>query len=331
MKQVPIVSCLFFAGFMAGCTGVQSALDPRGPAAADLLHIILFFVFVCTSVFLLVMGALVWSLLRKPSRKDSEGAQERQISVVVTVAILSTAVIIVLLTVVSFTSDRFPEYKEASSAAILVRGEQWWWRFDYDGDDRSPGFQTANELHIPVGQDVRLRLQATDVIHSFWVPSLAGKQDLVPGRDNTITLHAERPGIYRGQCAEFCGLQHAHMALEVVAQEPAAYRQWLESQRPSAVVSQDAAVIAGRDVFMRKPCAACHTIRGTEAKGTSGPDLTHVASRRLLAAGVLQNSAGSLAAWIADPQTIKPGNNMPLVPMTSEELRQVTAFLETLR
>lgn len=331
MKQVAIVSCLLLAGFTAGCTGVQSALDPRGPAAADLLHIFLFFVFVCTSVFLLVMGALVWSLLRKPSGKDSEGAQERQISVVVTVAIVSTAAIIVLLTVVSFTSDRFPEYKEASSAAILVRGEQWWWRFDYDGDDRSTGFQTANELHIPVGQDVRLRLQATDVIHSFWVPSLAGKQDLVPGRDNTITLHAERPGIYRGQCAEFCGLQHAHMALEVVAQEPEAYRQWLESQRRSAVVSQDAAVIAGRDVFMRKPCAACHTIRGTEAKGTSGPDLTHVASRRLLAAGVLQNSAGSLAAWIADPQTIKPGNNMPLVPMTSEELRQVTAFLETLR
>lgn len=331
MKQVSIVSCLFLAVFTAGCTGVQSALDPRGPAAADLLRIILFFVFVCTSVFLLVMGALVWSLLRKPSREESKGAQERQISVVVTAAIVSTAAIIVLLTVVSFTSDRFPEYKEASSAAILARGEQWWWRFDYDGDDRSPGFQTANELHIPVGQDVRLRLQATDVIHSFWVPSLAGKQDLVPGRDNTITLHAERPGIYRGQCAEFCGLQHAHMALEVVAQEPEAYRQWLESQRRSAVVSEDAAVIAGRDVFMRKPCAACHTIRGTEAKGTSGPDLTHVASRRLLAAGVLQNSAGSLAAWIADPQTIKPGNNMPLVPMTSEELRQVTAFLETLR
>jgi cytochrome c oxidase subunit 2 len=331
MKQIAIVSCFFLAGLLSGCTGVQSALDPRGPAATDLLHIILVFVFVCTSVFFLVMGALVWSLLRKPSREHSEGAQERQISVVVTVAILSTAAIIVLLTVVSFTSDRFPEYKEASSAAILVRGEQWWWRFDYDGDDSSPGFQTANEVHIPVGQDVRLRLQATDVIHSFWVPSLAGKQDLVPGRDNTITLHAERPGIYRGQCAEFCGLQHAHMALEVVAQEPEAYRQWLESQRRSAVVSQDAAIVAGRDVFMRKPCAACHTIRGTEAKGTSGPDLTHVASRRMLAAGVLQNSPGSLAAWIADPQTIKPGNNMPLVPMTSEELRQVTAFLETLR
>jgi len=331
MKQVAIVSCLFLAGLLAGCTGVQSALDPRGPAAADLFHIILFFVSVCVSVFLLVMGALVWSLLRKPSREDSEGAQERQISVVVTVAILSTAAIIVMLTVVSFSSERLPEYREASSAAILVRGEQWWWRFDYDGDDSSAGFQTANELHIPVGQDVRLRLQATDVIHSFWVPSLAGKQDLVPGRDNTITLHAERPGVYRGQCAEFCGLQHAHMALEVVAQEPEAYRQWLESQRRSAVVSEDAAVLAGRDVFMRKPCAACHTIRGTEAKGTSGPDLTHVASRRLLAAGVLQNSTGSLAAWIADPQTVKPGNNMPLVPMTSEELLQVTAFLETLR
>jgi cytochrome c oxidase subunit 2 len=185
-------------------------------------------------------------------------------------------------------------------------------------------------MHIPVGRNVRVLLESPDVIHSFWVPSLAGKMDLVPGRENTLVFRADRPGVYRGQCAEFCGLQHSHMAFMVMADDEASYRRWANKQKAEAAMPQDADALAGKAVFLRKQCAACHTVRGTPAAGTTGPDLTHVGSRRTIGAGLLETTRGSLAAWIADPQTLKPGNNMPLVPLTGEELRQVSAYMEGL-
>ena len=190
---------------------------------------------------------------------------------------------------------------------------------------------TANELHIPVGRRVRILLDAPDVIHSFWVPSLAGKKDLIPGRDNEITIEAETPGTYRGQCAEYCGLQHAHMAFLVVADPPEAFAAWQAAQRKLAAEPVGEEAAEGLRLFLQKPCAACHTIRGTPASGTLGPDLTHVASRQFIAAGELPTTRGSLAAWIADPQTIKPGNNMPMVPLSGDELLDVSAYLASLR
>jgi cytochrome c oxidase subunit 2 len=169
------------------------------------------------------------------------------------------------------------------------------------------------------------------VIHSFWVPNLAGKQDLIPGRANSLTFVAARPGVYRGQCAEFCGLQHAHMALLVVAQDAASFAAWRAAQLREAAAPRDAEAEQGRAFFISKQCAACHTVRGTSAAGTLGPDLTHVGGRAAIAAGVLPTTRGSLAAWIADPQTIKPGNNMPMVPMTPEQLRAVSAWLAELQ
>lgn len=192
-------------------------------------------------------------------------------------------------------------------------------------------FETANEIHIPVGRNVRLQLEGVDVIHSFWVPSLAGKQDLIPGRPNELTIRAERPGVYRGQCAEFCGLQHAHMAFFVIAEAQAEFDQWARLQRASASASSDAELTAGQKVFLTKPCAACHAIRGTSASGTNGPDLTHVGGRKYIAAGLFETTRGSLAAWIADPQTLKPGNNMPMVSLNPEELRSVSAYLANLK
>jgi cytochrome c oxidase subunit 2 len=250
---------------------------------------------------------------------------------IVTACVGVTTVIITAFTIASFFTTRALSVAGPDDLTIRVRGLQWWWSVEYVGPDPSRRFETANEIHIPVGRNVRLLLEGDDVIHSFWVPSLAGKQDLIPGRLNEITIRAERAGTYRGQCAEFCGLQHAHMAFLVVAEDAAAFNRWADGQRaPAAEISDDAAA-AGRDVFMAKPCAGCHRIRGTKAAGTPGPDLTHVGGRKTIAAGLFETTRGSLAAWIADPQTLKPGNNMPLVPLTSDELRAVSAYLASLK
>ncbi|MBX5241117.1 cytochrome c oxidase subunit II [Rhizobium sp. NLR22b] len=318
--------------FLSGCAaGTQSALNADGPAASELRSLILLFVAVCGVVFVLVMSVMAWALVRRKNQAPGEPQSERSMGRVVNGAIVMTFLVISFLTITSFYATNGVDRGRDDQPTIAVRGQQWWWQFTYLDADPAKTFQTANELHIPVGTDVRLRLDATDVIHSFWVPNLTGKQDLVPGRDNRLTLHATKAGIYRGQCAEFCGLQHSHMALLVIAEEPEDYARWLESQRETAAAPTDGDAAAGELVFMSKPCAACHTIRGTEASGTSGPDLTHVGSRSMIAAGRLENTRGSVAAWIADPQTLKPGNNMPLVPLTGEELRQLSAYMSGLR
>ncbi|MGG7577110.1 cytochrome c oxidase subunit II [Rhizobium sp. Nf11,1] len=327
MKTAP--ACTLF---LSGCAaGTQSALNADGPAASELRSLILLFVAVCGVVFVLVMSGVVWALVRRKNQIPGEPQAERSMARVVAGAIVMTVLVVSFLTITSFYATNGVDRGRDNSPTIAVRGQQWWWQFTYLHADPARTFQTANELHIPVGTDVRLRLDSTDVIHSFWVPNLTGKQDLVPGRDNRLTLHASKAGIYRGQCAEFCGLQHSHMALLVIAEEPEDYARWLELQRKTAAAPADGDAATGKLVFMSKPCAACHTIRGTEASGTSGPDLTHVGSRSMIAAGLLENTRGSVAAWIADPQTLKPGNNMPLVPLTGEELRQVSAYMSGLR
>jgi cytochrome c oxidase subunit 2 len=178
---------------------------------------------------------------------------------------------------------------------------------------------------------VKVVLTSPDVIHSFWVPELNKKVDAIPGHPNSVFLEAKKPGAFRGQCAEFCGLQHAHMALLVIADEPPAFEAWRKAQMEAARPPETAEQEAGRSFFTSQACGACHTVRGTSAAGTLGPDRTHVASRRTIASGLLETTRGSLAAWIADPQTIKPGNNMPMVTMTPEQLRAVSAWLAGLR
>jgi cytochrome c oxidase subunit II len=221
---------------------------------------------------------------------------------------------------------------EDARLTIALTGHRWWWSVQYlQPEGGAVSTVTANEIHIPVGQRVRIELLARDVIHSLWVPRLNGKVDLVPGRTNTIWLHADRPGVYRGQCAEFCGLQHARMALYVVAHEPGEFERWLARERePAAVPAAGSAVEAGFRVFQAS-CASCHTVRGTTARGVIGPDLTHVASRRSLAAGTLPNTIGHLSAWVAAPQRIKPGSGMPNPQLSAVALQQVGQYLATLR
>lgn len=316
---------------MSGCSGNQSALDPQGAPAIHLEHLIIGVVAVCTLVWILVMVMLAMALL-KGRRAGSESAgSEKRLTTIVTAAVAVTVVIIAGLTIASFFTTRSIGVPNDTALTITVKGQQWWWQVFYSGSGTTPGFQTANEIHIPIGEDVQLRLESADVIHSFWVPSLAGKQDLVPGRSNTLLLRAEKPGVYRGQCSEFCGLQHSHMAIMVIAEARADYERWAASQRGNAVMPAEPDAASGREAFLRKPCAACHTIRGTAANGTTGPDLTHIGGRQTIAAGLLETTRGSLAAWIADPQTLKPGNNMPMVTLTSAELQNISAYMESLK
>ena len=225
----------------------------------------------------------------------------------------------------------------ANALAIEVTGYQWWWNVRYESSDSSQVFDTANEIHVPVGRPIRIDLRAADVIHSFWAPTLTGKQDLIPGQDNVLWFTARRVGQYRGQCAEFCGWQHAHMAFLVIAESEADFQAWRASQIKSAnsALDPDASLAGkssqGEHIFMTRGCALCHAIRGTDACGRTGPDLTHLASRRTLAAGTLPNTKQDLLDWIADPQSIKPGNKMPKVPMDRSELDALSEYLRTLQ
>lgn len=218
------------------------------------------------------------------------------------------------------------------AATVQVIGHRWWWEVKYLDGDPAKTFVTANEIHVPVGKPVRLVLTSDDVIHSFWIPQLAGKTDVIPGQRNIAWIQADKPGIYRGQCTEYCGLQHANMAAFVIAETPAQFAAWEETQRDSAKTPSDPAAAAGMAVFQKEACAACHAIRGTDALGRVGPDLTHLASRTTIAAGALENTRGNLAGWIGNSQAIKPGNDMPVMnSLAPNDLQALIAYLETLK
>lgn len=215
---------------------------------------------------------------------------------------------------------------------IRVTGQQWWFEAEYLGETPDLNVRVPTELHIPVGRPVIIELVSRDVIHSFWVPKLQGKVDLVPGHTNRIRIQADAPGVYEGECAEFCGPQHAHMRIEIVAQPPDFYQAWLESQRNSAAVDADGDLAAhGREVFMSSACSLCHTIRGTDAHGLIGPDLTHVGSRRHIAGGSFPNDTAHLTAWVVDAQSLKPEAKMPSMRMLpGPDLRALVAYLQSL-
>jgi cytochrome c oxidase subunit 2 len=211
---------------------------------------------------------------------------------------------------------------------IEVIGHQWWWQLRYGSSDHSRVFDTANEIHIPVGEPVQFRVHTGDVIHSFWVPPLGDKLDLIPNQTNTTWLQASQPGTYRGQCAEFCGRQHAHMGLLVIADPPEQFQRWWDDQLKPA--SADPQTATGETLFTVR-CGACHTVRGTRAGGRLGPDLTHLMSRQTIAAATLPNKLAYLSGWIADPQRIKPGNLMPRLDISGPELEQIRGFLALLK
>jgi cytochrome c oxidase subunit II len=279
---------------------------------------------------LITIGVLLVAATRRPRSTEGLGSERRQTwTILIAGGLVPLGIIFGLLAYSIDTGSRVRHFAQPNAVTIDVIGRQFWWEVRYPDHD----IVTANELHIPVGQPVRLRLTAGDVIHSFWVPQLHGKHDMLPGKLDELWLRADAPGVYRGQCAEFCGVQHALMLFEVVADPPEDFNAWLALHREPAATPTDALAERGLEVFLAAECGHCHTLRGLTpelAMGVMGPDLTHLASRRTLGAGILPNNRGNLGGWILAPQAIKPGNNMPASQLPADDLHALLHFLETL-
>ncbi len=345
---------------MFGCApelhSSESALNPAGPQAERLSSLIWLFTWVCVVVYVLVMAALVGAFVHRrhgAAAADDNGPiepephYERRVWSVVAVAIGVTVVTLFGLLFADFATGRSIERfgRHASpdeTLRIEIVGHQWWWEVRYVDwpqrfGERGPSniVSGANEIHVPVDPQhpvpVECQLDSHDVIHSFWVPNLQGKKDLVPGHPTSIWLRADRVGTYWGECAEYCGYQHAQMRFVVVAEPVEQFNAWLDLQRHSAPEPSNLVQVLGRDVFLRSSCAMCHTIQGTDAAGRVGPDLTHVAGRKVLAAGAVPNVPGHLAGWIVDPQRVKPGTRMPQTALGPLHLRALLEYLETLK
>ena len=320
---------------MSGLGINQSVLSPAG-VQASLIHTLwLLMLTVCVAVFATVLVALLVGVIRgarNRSKEESALPSESTLTRGVGVAVALTIVTLVALLVASVWTGRTVGSLQASSAiTIAITGHQWWWEVEYEDAVPSRRVVTANELHIPTNRPVVLKVTSRDVIHSFWVPNLQGKRDLIPGYTTAIWLQADRSGVFRGQCAEFCGMQHAHMALDVVAESDQDFEAWLDAMRQPGRDPAESTPRRGRDIFMQTRCAGCHAVRGTDAAAQIAPDLTHIATRSTLGAGTLPNTPENLAAWIRDPQRVKPGNQMPPNPLTDEDLQALVAYLETLR
>ncbi|UCI29782.1 cytochrome c oxidase subunit II [Mesorhizobium sp. B4-1-4] len=324
------------AVLLSGCSQWQSALHPQGGGARAILGLIWLFTAVSVVVWVLVVMALTMAVLhRRRGRQTGEPLatdrrREQNFFRVVATAVAVTIAVLIGLTFASFLTGKSNAALNGEALTIHLTGHQWWWEARYHLDGQSD-IVTANEIHLPVDLPIRVELDSADVIHSFWVPSLAGKRDLIPGRPGAITLLVEKAGTYRGQCAEFCGYQHTHMAMTVVAEGRSAFDAWVARQRLDAVPPKEEEARRGQAAFLGTGCALCHRIRGTPAVGVVGPDLTHLASRGSLAADTLPLTRGALAAWIADPQSIKPGAKMPSIDLSANDLNAVVAYLEGLQ
>jgi cytochrome c oxidase subunit II len=309
---------------LAGCGSSQSTLSPHSDAAhsIDTLWWVMFvgaaIVFGVVTTLVLI-AALKRRGAEEPSRDDPPLARRLVLwgGAIVPLAVLVGLFVLILHTVPSTSAAQASKGK----LTIKVVGRQWFWDVLYPEQH----FVTANEIHIPVGVPVRIEARTADVIHSFWVPALNRKIDMIPGKKNDILLQADRAGTYRGQCAEFCGLEHAEMAFVVVADPPPRFREWVTNQQ------KPAATQSGADVFAEVGCGNCHRIRGTDARGTVGPDLTHVGSRTYIAAGAIANDDENMREWIRDPQHVKPGVKMPGLPLTNDQVRRLAAYLRSLR
>lgn len=316
----------------------HDALAPAGPQAAHIAELWWIILAACTAVTVLILLALSWALWRAPrASADTPAAtpapeSERRTARGVGAALAISIALLVGLLVASIATDRALARLPLEGAIhVHVTGHQWWWDVTYDDPDPTRAFRTANEIHIPAGRPVVLTLDAVDVIHSFWVPSLAGKKDLIPGRTATLELRADVPGNYRGMCAEFCGWQHANMNFDVIAMPAGEFDAWAEAQRKPAAEPADEKAKRGRSLFMSGSCMMCHAIRGTTAAARTAPDLTHVAGRSRLAGGAVPNLPRDLAGWIVEPQKAKPGANMPAHPLPAADIEALVAYLGTLR
>jgi cytochrome c oxidase subunit II len=314
---------------LTACQGPQTMMTPAGTEAEDVMMLwwILFGIgiFVILAVTFYLLRASYRGLINKKTVSDKNLTRGFNLALGITCFLLLIIMIATLKYSQPFKSQQI------KTVAIEVIGKLWWWEVHYLDENGNRLFTTANEIHLPVNRPIRLRLLSDNVIHSFWVPALGGKVDLVPGRENHIWLEAKTPGIYRGQCAEFCGKQHALMAFNVIAQKEEEFLRWKMNQQKDAPAPIEPLARRGREVFQEAKCMRCHTIKGLTEVTHLGPDLTHLASRIGLAAATLPNTKGHLAGWIGDPQGIKPGNLMPATPLMGKDFQALLHYLQELK
>lgn len=318
---------------LPGCAASPSTLAPQGPDARSVAGLAWLMFAIAAVVFIAVTILLLIATLRRRSGQTavllSPPNERRTLTLVVLFGAVLPAVVLIVVMGLSVSLDNAEASAQSSSAlTVEVVGHQWWWEVRYP----QQGVVTANEIHIPVGQQVNIKLTSADVIHSFWIPQLHGKVDMIPGQTNTMTLQADQAGDYRGECAEYCGTQHAKMDFLVVAQDAKDFNAWLAQQSEPAPSPADGTMQkAGQQTFLGSSCNYCHTISGTNASGRIGPDLTHLASRKTIGAGALLNTPGNLAGWITNSQAIKPGNLMPPMDLDAVQVQQLLAYLATLK
>ncbi|MDQ1396737.1 MAG: cytochrome c oxidase subunit [Acidimicrobiaceae bacterium] len=304
-----------------------SIVDPHGPEARRIADIWWLMFVLAAGVYVIVAGFIIFAVVR--GRRSESGKPSRVSDntfiwwggIIVPVAILA---VLAVETVSAVSAVRKPE---SSPLRVEVVGKRWWWDVRYPDD----GVVTANEIHVPTGRQIEIGLDSDNVIHSFWVPQLAGKLDLIPGQHNILRLTADTPGTYRGQCAEYCGLEHGRMVFLVIADPPDVFARWVTRNQRTPSPPEDEAAARGQLVFTREACAGCHTVKGTQATGTYGPDLTTFGSRTSIGSVTVPNTPGNLAGWIADSQSIKPGNLMPPIALSSNDLNDIVAYLESLK
>ncbi len=312
-----------------------SIFSPASTPAHQIYQLAIFVALICGGIFVVVGGLLAYSVIRFRHRDGDEGREPPQIYGSTQIELAWTVIPVLIVVVLFLTTARVIHSIEdapapAGALHVTVVAHQWWWEYRYP----EYGVVTANELHVPVSDPpgstpTYLKLLSADVVHSFWVPKLAGKTHIIPNHVNHTWIDPQRPGLYLGQCGLYCGTQHAHMLIRVVVQSRADFERWIHHQQASAV--EDPGVAAGRHVFESTACINCHTVRGTVADGRFGPDLTHLMSRKTLASGMLQNTPENLRRWIADPDSIKPGVKMPAMKLDDEQLSELVAYLETLK
>ena len=314
---------------------IGNIFDPQATPAVSAYRLSLLMLAICAAIFVVVGGLLTFAIVRYRRRKFDDGREPAQVygSNRIEIAWTVIPVLIVLVlsmatarSVVEVQSKRMP----ADALKVTVIGHQWWWEFRYP----ELGIVTANELHVPLSAAAKpaltsLRLESADVAHSFWVPQLAGKTDVIPGITNTMWIDPRQEGIFLGNCAEYCGMQHANMLLRVIVESPADFEKWATAQKMDA--ASEPRIAPARATFLSLSCVNCHTVSGTTAKGTFGPDLSHLMSRATLGSGVVPNTPENLRAWVKDPQVIKRGNLMPNMQLNARELDEVVSYLASLK
>ena len=319
---------------LTACQGQRSFLNPSGEGAMHIANLWWIMLIIGAVVYGQVLLFLGLALLRG-RRKGADDqtpittppSRNSRLFIIINGIAIPVIILVIVFGLNLNTLVALSPADAEPAMTIEVIGHRWWWEVRYPHQN----IVTANQIHIPTGTRVEVRLASEDVIHSFWVPELNGKADLIPGQSNRMTLYTDRAGVYEGVCAELCGVQHAYMLFNVVAQPPDEFEQWVAQQQQSAPVPQDEITLRGQQIFLGSACVYCHTVSGTSASGVIGPDLTHLASRSHLGAGAIPNTRGNLAGWIIDPQGIKPGNLMPPMYLEGDDLQALLVYLESLQ